>query len=76
MTAEKTVIETIDLLETRLRRVEFYLSGDNIPETLKHTVVQGKNGTVYSRLERLNRALEKLSSRSQAVSEILNLRAC
>ena len=71
--ATKIVIETIDLLEFRLRRLEFYLSGHDSQDILLQAASQGKDGTINTRLERIHVALETLSSKSRVVNDVLNL---
>jgi hypothetical protein len=66
---DKTAIETIDLLEARLRRIEFAL-GDQPSE------VSESNNKVPTakRLADIEHCLHQIASKSRAVQELLTLR--
>ena len=69
-----TALETLDALESRIQRVEWYLSGsDEVEDALQEVSAQGRDQTVQSRLARLENNLGKLSSSSQVVSGLLRL---
>lgn len=70
---EKAAADTIDLLESRLRRIEFVLSGDSswTGEPVQATAV-GKE-TITARLSALEQDLKKLSYKSTAVQDVLKL---
>lgn len=75
MASSKTALETLDMLEERICRVEWYLSGsDDVADTLQRVADQGKDSTVQARLSRLENDLSRLSSKSPEVSELLRLR--
>ena len=74
-TTSKTALATLDSLEARLRKVQWYLSGsegDEVEDTLR--VVTAADNTVQARLARLEKGLGKLSSRSSVVRDLLRLR--
>ena len=74
----KTALATLDSLEERLRKVQWYLSGSDEVEddTLQEVTAQGHDHTVHARLARLENGLGKLSSRSSVVRDLLKLRWC
>lgn len=61
--------ETIDLLEARLRRIEFAVCGEASSKTSEHA---GK--TVSDRLGELEHSLHQLAARSKVVQDLLKLR--
>lgn len=64
---DRAAAETLSLLEWRLRRIEFTLTGDaQLPADSSITLSQ--------RIENLESSLRKLSSSSKAVAELLSLR--
>lgn len=75
-TATKTALATLDSLEVRLQKVQWYLSGSDEAEDILHEVTaQGQDYTVQARLARLENNLGKLSSRSPVVRDLLKLRS-
>lgn len=75
-TATATALATLDSLEARLQKVQWYLSGSNeMEDTLQGVVAQGQDYTVQARLARLENNLGKLSSRSPVVRDLLKLRS-
>ena len=73
MSAEDTTV-IIHALEDRLRRVEWYLAGsEELKDTLQHVTDQGRDGTVQARLGNLESDLNKLSTRSSVVNNLLRL---
>lgn len=73
--SDRTATATIELLQYRLRRIEYALSGDDEPRSvLQHAAAQGKGYTTQARLMRLENALSKLSTDSTIVKELLRLR--
>ncbi len=75
-TATKTAFGTLDSLEARLQKVQWYLSGDDeVEATLQRVIAQGQDYTVQARLSQLENDLGKLSSRSQVVRDLLTLRS-
>ncbi|KAL9077352.1 MAG: hypothetical protein Q9161_000197 [Pseudevernia consocians] len=78
-TATKTALATLDSLQARLQKVQWYLSGndevEDILDTLQGVTAQGQDYTVKARLARLENNLGKLSSRWPVVRDLLNLRA-
>ena len=75
-TPTKTVQATLDSLEARLRKVQWYLSGSD-DNQVEDTLRQARaDDTVQARLVRLEKDLGKLSSRSPVVRDILKLGWC
>lgn len=73
--ATTTALATLDSLEARLQKVQWYLSGsDEAEDTLQGVIAQGQDDTVQARLARLENKLGKLSSRSPALRDLLKLR--
>lgn len=72
----ETAADTIKLLETRLRRLEFTLTGDASSTgdpSRAPQVVAGKGNTAKERLDTLERELKKLCRDVPAVRDILEL---
>ena len=72
-TFDKTASDTINYLETRLRRIEFVLNGSS--DSNEH--VEKRNageGSVTERLAVLEGTLNRLYSKSTVAKEILDLR--
>ena len=70
----KTAWETIDLLQYRLQRLEFYLTGsDNGQEQLQKADNQGRGQGVLARLAKAENDLAQLASKSRLVHELLTL---
>ena len=67
-TFDKTAVETIDLLEARLRRIEYAVCGqtDIIDASTKDTAAK--------RLAQLEHSLHQLASKSDVVQDLLRLR--
>ena len=75
-TPTKIVQATLDSLEARLRKVQWYLSGSD-DNQVEDTLRQARaDDTVQARLVRLEKDLGKLSSRSAVVRDILKLGWC
>jgi hypothetical protein len=71
---DEIALETLDALESRLQRVEWFLSGsDEAEESLHQVVARGRDQTVQGRLAGLESNLGKLSLNSQVVRDILVL---
>ncbi|KAH0544626.1 hypothetical protein FGG08_001276 [Glutinoglossum americanum] len=72
---DKTASSTVDLLEARLRRVEFLLAGDRAG--ISHDPPEARDDEVKvpvtERLAMLENALKRLSSKSKVAKEILDL---
>jgi hypothetical protein len=75
---EDIALRTLILLEWRLKRLEFLVTGDDHP----HTENDAKDSTsddtssmpITARLQRLESSLQKLSSKSETISTLLRLR--
>ncbi len=71
---EQTARGTVDLLEQRLRRIEYFLTGhDPAQESLQEAVAEGKDRTVLTRLAKVENSLAKLASSSPVVEDLLKL---
>ncbi|KAG9237937.1 hypothetical protein BJ875DRAFT_108811 [Amylocarpus encephaloides] len=68
-TFDKTALETIDLLEARLKRIEFAVCGH------VKTAIQSQKRPVVQRMSELEHTLHQLASRSRVVQELLKLHA-
>ncbi|CAL8577258.1 hypothetical protein XPA_003095 [Xanthoria parietina] len=72
--AYEMAIDSIENLEARLRRLEYYLSGrDDAQPALEAAVSKGRDETVIARLSRLEHTLHKLSERSPVVQGLLQI---
>jgi hypothetical protein len=69
-TFDKTAVETIDLLEARLRRIEFVICGQ-VMEVSREKC----QPSAIQRLAKLESSLHQLASKSKAVQDLLKLRA-
>lgn len=67
-TFDKTALETIDLLEARLKRIEYAICGHVNPATISSDENAGK------RLADLEHSLHTLASKSKVIQELLKLR--
>lgn len=65
--------DTIDLLETRLRRLEYVLSGNAYSSSDAPVEAYTKENTVTTRLGTLESDLRKLSNKSSLVQDVLKL---
>lgn len=71
----QTALATLDSLQARLQRVEWYLSGsDEAEDILRGVTAQGPDHSVQARLARLENGLRKLSLKSPVVRDLLKLR--
>jgi len=68
-TFDKTAIETIDLLEARLRRIEYAVSGKTDEAT-----ISGTKPSAVKRLADLEYSLHQLASKSRVIQDLLRLR--
>ena len=71
---DKIAIETIGLLESRLQRLAFYITGASEQDSLdeKH-FADAKAESIQARLQQAEDRLQRLASTSQVVEEILSL---
>ena len=80
-TTPQTALATLDSLQARLQKVQWYLGGGGGDEEVEDALVsdgvtgQGRDHTVRARLARLEDSLGKLSSRSGVVRDLLRLRS-
>ena len=73
--AYETAITSIEDLELRLRRLEYYLSGSDNPQPSLHaTISKGRDHTVAARLSTLESKLHNLSESSPVVHDLLKIR--
>lgn len=71
---DKTALATIVLLERRIERILFLLSGrDEAQDALQHVTAQSRDQTVYARLAKIETGLSKLSSKSPVIRDLLDL---
>jgi hypothetical protein len=68
-TFDKTAIETIDLLEARLRGIEFALHGQ-----VDRASTTTDKASAAKRLADLEHSLHQLASKSKVVQDLLRLR--
>jgi hypothetical protein len=68
-TFDKTAVETIDLLEARLRRIEYAICGE-----VDEATISTNNQSASKRLAELEHALNQLASKSRVVQDLLKLR--
>ncbi|MCJ1433489.1 hypothetical protein MMC27_002851 [Xylographa pallens] len=71
---DKIAVETLGLLESRLQRLAFYITGANELDSLdeKH-FADAKAESIQARLQQAEDRLQRLASTSQVVEEILSL---
>jgi hypothetical protein len=69
-TFDKTATETIELLEARLRRIEYAVCGQLDEASLS----KNNNGSATQRLQSLEHSLHQLASKSRVVQDLLKLR--
>jgi chromosome segregation ATPase len=67
-TFDKTALETIDLLEARLKRIEYAICGHVNPATIS------SDENASKRLAELEHSLHTLASKSKVIQELLKLR--
>lgn len=71
----QSTLETIDLLQYRLQRLEYLLTGsDDGQDELRNIAAQGKDHGVLARLAKVESELARLASKSSFVNDILQLR--
>jgi hypothetical protein len=66
---DETAVETIDLLEARLRRIEFAVCGQ-----VKDAPARDGQFSTVQRLRKLESSLHQLASKSKVVQDLLRLR--
>ena len=71
----QSTLETIELLQYRLQRIEYLLTGsDDGQDGLHNLAAQGKDHGVLARLAKVENELGRLASKSSFVNDILHLR--
>jgi hypothetical protein len=70
-TFDKTALETIDLLEARLKRIEYAVCGH-----VDEATVSGREENAVKRMRELEHSLHQLASKSRAIQDLLKLREC
>ena len=71
----QSTLETIDLLQYRLQRLEYLLTGsDDGRDRLRDLAAQGRDHGVLARLAKVEDELARLASKSSFVNDILHLR--
>jgi hypothetical protein len=68
-TFDKTAVDTIDLLEARLRRIEYAVCGQ-----VNEPALSSNKTSAAQRLAALEHSLHQLASKSRVVQELLRLR--
>ena len=72
--SNRTAFETVNLLQHRLRRIEFLLTGyDDGQEQLERLAIQGRDDTLTLRLARAENNMARLASNSSVVHNLLAL---
>ncbi|KAL8751087.1 MAG: hypothetical protein Q9199_006653 [Rusavskia elegans] len=72
--AYERAMDSIENLEARLRRLEYYLSGsDDAQPPLEAAVSKGRDHTVMARLSTLEHTLHDMSERSSVVHDLLQI---
>jgi hypothetical protein len=66
---DKTALETIDLLEARLKRIEYAVCGH-----IDQFTLPSQKKTAVQRLGELEHSLHQIASRSSTVQDLLKLR--
>ncbi|KAF4621884.1 hypothetical protein G7Y89_g14459 [Cudoniella acicularis] len=67
-TFDQTAVETIDLLEARLRRIEYAVCGH-----VEDAAIAGQKTSAIKRLSSLEHSLHQLASKSRVVQDLLKL---
>ena len=71
----QNTLETIELLQYRLQRIEFLLTGsDDGQEQLHEVAARGRDHGVLARLAKVESDLTRLASKSTLVHDLLSLR--
>jgi hypothetical protein len=71
---EKTAAETIALLEIRLQRLEFYVTGSvDVEHSNPPPSGEKKQEDIYQRLQRIEVFLQKLAIQSKAARDALKI---
>ncbi|KAL8790102.1 MAG: hypothetical protein Q9213_000804 [Squamulea squamosa] len=70
----ETAISTLDDLQARLQRLEYFLSGsDDAQAPLEAAVSKGRDHTILARLSKLEHTLHSLSEKSPVIHDLLQL---
>lgn len=69
-TLDKTALETIDLLEARLKRIQYAVYGH-----VNHGALSGTENA-STRMRQLEGNLHQLASKSRVIQDLLRLRGC
>ncbi|KAL8952063.1 MAG: hypothetical protein Q9222_002015 [Ikaeria aurantiellina] len=74
--AHTTALATLENLQARLQRIEYYLSGsDEAQQPLEAAISKGKDQSIASRLTFLERTLHTMRERSPVVHDLLQLQS-
>ncbi|KAI4172436.1 MAG: hypothetical protein LQ343_003526 [Gyalolechia ehrenbergii] len=72
----ETTLATLDDLQYRLQRLEYFISGSDDPrEPLEAVVSKGRNHSIQTRLAKLEHTLHSMSERWPVIQELLQLEA-
>ncbi|KAL8838189.1 MAG: hypothetical protein Q9170_002232 [Blastenia crenularia] len=70
----QTALDTLDDLQYRLQRLEYFVSGsDDAQNSLENVVSRGREHSITARLAKLEHTLHSLSERSPVIHELLQL---
>lgn len=70
----ETTLATLDDLQYRLQRLEYFISGSDDPrEPLEAVVSKGRNHSIQTRLAKLEHTLHSMSERWPVIQELLQL---
>ncbi|KAL8711673.1 MAG: hypothetical protein Q9225_007081 [Loekoesia sp. 1 TL-2023] len=74
--AYETALATLDDLQYRLQRLEYFISGsDDVQKPLQAVVSKGREHSITARLAKLEHTLHSMSERSPVIHELLQLEA-
>ncbi|MCJ1473917.1 hypothetical protein MMC13_002573 [Lambiella insularis] len=71
---KKVALESLELLGSRLRKINFYTTGtDETRDSTELPSNRGRQDNIQARLQQLDDGLKRLASRSTAIEQFLNL---
>jgi hypothetical protein len=73
---EDVASRTLELLEWRLKRLEFLLTGEATPNDESSQSTDHASIPVTKRIHKLEQSLHKLASKSDTISSLIKLRTC
>ena len=70
----KCTLETIDLLQYRLQRIEYYLTGsDDGHQQLQNAAAKGRDHGIQARITQAENHLARIASQSPLAHDLLSL---